>query len=470
MERPILVAGAWSREGEQLERRSEFTGEVTRTYLASRQQVEDAISAAAASAEAFAKLPSYKRARILANVAEELLHRSEDFAALIVSEVGKPLKAARVEVARAAQTFTLAAEEAKRLSGDLLPLDLEPASEGRLALVRRFAIGPVTAITPFNFPLNLIAHKVAPAGAVGNPVLIKPAPQAPLVALALAEVLLKAGWPAAALSVLPCSNEVATLLVTDKRVKMLSFTGSAAVGWRLKQLAAEKRVVLELGGNAAVIVHSDAELDAAAQRCAAGAFAYSGQICISVQRVYVHRPVYEQFLECLLAATAGLKLGDPRDETTDIGPMISEAEAIRAETWIKEAVEQGAKVLCGARRQKSFIEPTVLVNVAPQLRINTCEAFAPVVTVAPYDDFDEALQLVDDSPYGLQAGLFTKDIGNIFKAYENLHVGGLVVGDIPTYRAEHMPYGGVKQSGTGREGIRYAIEEMTELKTLVLKL
>lgn len=468
---PILVGGEWHRGSEQIEVVSRFTGEpLGTTYLASSAQVEEALVAASASASQFATLPTYRRAEILSRAATELRHRQEELTRLIVAEVGKPVKAARIEASRAVQTFTVAAEEAKRLYGEVLPLDLDPASEGRVALVRRFPIGPVTAITPFNFPLNLVAHKIAPAGAVGNPILLKPAPQAPLVSLVLAEVLLQAGWPAEALSVLPCNNEVAAALITDKRVKMLSFTGSAAVGWKLKQLASDKRVVLELGGNAGVAVHSDADLDFAAERCVTGAFAYAGQVCISVQRVYIHRPVYNQFLDRLVAATKRLKLGDPDDETTDIGPMISDAEAERAETWVKEALDNGARLICGGGRRGRLFEPTILTEVDPEMRIYCCEVFAPIVIVAPYDEFDEALELINDSAYGLQAGIFTNDIQAIFKAYERLDIGGLVAGDIPTYRAEHMPYGGTKQSGVGREGIRYAMEEMTQLKTLILKL
>ncbi len=468
---PILVGGRWHRDGERVEVVSGFTGELLgTTYLADSAQVEQALTAASEAASEFAALPTYRRAEILARAATELRHRQEELTRLIVAEVGKPIKAARIEASRAVQTFTVAAEEAKRLYGEVLPLDLDPASEGRVALVRRFPIGPVTAITPFNFPLNLVAHKIAPAGAVGNPVLLKPAPQAPLVSLLLAEVLLQAGWPARALSVLPCSNDIAAALVTDRRVKMLSFTGSATVGWKLKQMASDKRVVLELGGNAGVAVHSDADLDFAAERCAAGAFVYAGQVCISVQRVYVHRPVYDEFLDKLVAATRRLKIGDPDDEATDLGPMISDAEAERAEDWLKEALDHGARLVSGGGRKGRLFEPTILTDVDPEMRIHCREVFAPVVMVAPYDEFDEALELINDSEYGLQAGIFTRDVQAIFKAYERLDIGGLVAGDIPTYRAEHMPYGGTKQSGVGREGIRYAMEEMTQLKTLILKL
>lgn len=440
------------------------------TYYASPQQIEQAIAGAAESAREMAALPTHRRADILLRTAAEIKSRADEIARLIAQEAGKPLKAARIEVARAVITFTTAGEECKRLNGEVLPLDLEPASEGRIAIVRRFPIGPVAAITPFNFPLNLVAHKLAPALAAGNPVVLKPAPQAPLTALLLGEILLAAGWPPRALSVLYCRNEEAAPLVTDPRFKMLSFTGSAAVGWQLKKAAYDRRVVLELGGNAGVAVHSDADLEWASARCAAGGFGYAGQTCISVQRIYVHRPVYDDFLGRFVASVKKLKVGDPLDEATDVGPMISEKEAARAESWVREARESGAKLVLGGARQGLLFEPTVLTDVDSEMRVSCQEVFAPVVTVSPYENFQEALTYIDASIYGLQAGIFTRDMEAIFRAYEQLDVGGLIVGDIPTYRADHMPYGGVKQSGLGREGIRYAMEEMTELKTLVIKM
>jgi glyceraldehyde-3-phosphate dehydrogenase (NADP+) len=343
-------------------------------------------------------------------------------------------------------------------------------SENRWALIRRFPIGPILGITPFNFPLNLVAHKVAPALAAGNPIIIKPAPQTPLSALALGEMVVRAGWPRGGISVLPCAHEVVGELLRDERIRMLSFTGSAEVGWRLKAQVPKKRVTLELGGNAAVLVHEDADLEYAARRAVYGGFAYAGQTCISVQRILVHEAVSEPFLTRLLEGVRDLVVGDPKEETTDVGPMISEAAAERAEQWIREAVAAGARVLVGGERQGAFLMPTVLADAPPETKVWSEEVFAPVVVVNRYADFEEALRQVNASRYGLQAGLFTRDVRRIFRAYEVLEVGGLIVNDVPTYRADHMPYGGVKDSGFGREGVRAAIEEMTEARLLALNL
>jgi acyl-CoA reductase-like NAD-dependent aldehyde dehydrogenase len=468
---PILIGREWQTSGERVEIRAPFNGEVVgTTYRARPDQIDAAIEAAAESYLQFRSLPAYARADILSRTAVEVKTRGEELARLIAAEAGKPLKAARVEVSRAIMTFTIASEESKRLGGELLPLDLDPSSEGRIAIVRRFAIGPVTAITPFNFPLNLVAHKLAPAGAIGNPVVLKPASQTPLTALTLGDILLKAGWPAGALSILLCTNENAAPLVTDRRLKMLSFTGSASVGWQLKKTAADRRVALELGGNAGVAIHSDADLDWAAKRCSTGGFGYAGQSCISVQRIYVQRSIYKDFTDLFLNEVKKLIIGDPLDEKTDVGPMINQREAERAESWVREACDNGAKLLSGGSRNGALLEPTVLTEVSPEMRVSCQEIFAPVVTISPYDSFDEAISLIDNSSYGLQAGIFTRDIRTIFRAYDRIEVGGLVVGDVPTYRADHMPYGGVKESGVGREGIKYALEEMSELKTLILNL
>jgi glyceraldehyde-3-phosphate dehydrogenase (NADP+) len=439
------------------------------TNLATAEQVEQAIAAATAAAAVLAKLPSYQRAEILLQAAALLRENAAELVDLLAGEAGKPIKAAQVEVGRAAQTFTIAAEESKRRGGEVVPLDLDPTGENRIALVRRFPIGPITAITPFNFPLNLAAHKLAPALAVGNPVVLKSAPQTPLITARLGEILLQAGWPPAGLSVISCTNEVAQALVTDPRMKMLSFTGSVAVGWQLRQLAADRRVTLELGGNAAVVVHQDADLDFAAERCAVGGFGYAGQSCISVQRIYVHRPVYDEFMTRLLAATARMSVGNPWDPQVDVGPMINAREAQRAVDWIQEAITQGATLLMGGQRQGALLWPTVLADVSPTMKVSCQEIFAPVVAVSIYDTWEAVYQYINDSAYGLQTGIFTRDVQAIFQAYETLQVGGVVAGDIPTYRADHLPYGGVKQSGQGREGLRYAMEEMTELKSLVIK-
>jgi glyceraldehyde-3-phosphate dehydrogenase (NADP+) len=403
-------------------------------------------------------------------VASELTARKEELAELITLEAGKPIRDARTEVTRAITTFTVAAEEAKRMGGELLPLDWLSGSENRWAIVRRFPIGPILGITPFNFPLNLVAHKVAPALASGNPIIIKPAPQTPLSALRLGEIVQQAGWPESGLSVLPCSNDVAGQMLADERIRMLSFTGSAEVGWMLKARVPKKKVVLELGGNAAVIVHEDADLDYAARRSVQGGFGYAGQTCISVQRIYVHESVAEPFLTRVLDGVRNLIVGDPREETTDVGPMISVTAAERAERWIREAVEAGAKVLVGGERSGAFLMPTVLTDVTPEMKVSCEEVFAPVVVVSRYADFEEAIRQVNASRYGLQAGVFTRDVKRIFRAYEAIDVGGLIINDVPTYRADHMPYGGVKESGFGREGVRYAIEEMTEPRVLVMNL
>lgn len=407
-------------------------------------------------------------ARALREVAAGLAQRREEFARTLALEAGKPLKAARVEVDRAVFTFTIAAEESTRIYGDWLPLDLQASAAGRWAIVRRFPVGPLATITPFNFPLNLVAHKWAPAMATGCTLVHKPAPQTPLCSLLLAELVERAGWPAGGLNVLPVAVEDAEPLITDDRLKMLSFTGSAAVGWELKKKAGKKHVTLELGGNAGVIVHRDADLDQAAERSAVGGFAYAGQTCISVQRILVQRGVFEKFLQTFLARVKKLKLGDPLDESTDVGPMISEAAAARALRWVEEAAAEGAQILCGGKRTGAMMEPTVLTGTGPLQLVNCEEVFAPVVTVEPYHEFADALRQVNDSPYGLQAGVFTRDAKLLFQAYEELRVGGVIAGDEPSFRIDHMPYGGVKDSGLGREGLRYAMEEMTERKILVM--
>jgi len=470
-EYPFLVGGERRFSAERVEIRSPYDQQVVGVVsYASARDVEEAIARAASAFETTRRLPSYARAEVCRRVASELTARKEELAELITLEAGKPIRDARTEVTRAITTFTVAAEEAKRMGGELLPLDWLSGSENRWALVRRFPIGPILGITPFNFPLNLVAHKVAPALASGNPIIIKPAPQTPLSALRLGEIVHHAGWPDGGISVLPCSNDVAGQMLADERIRMLSFTGSAEVGWMLKARVPKKKVVLELGGNAAVIVHEDADLDYAARRSVQGGFGYAGQTCISVQRIYVHESVAEPFLTRVLDGVRNLIVGDPREETTDVGPMISVTAAERAERWIREAVEAGAKVLVGGERSGAFLMPTVLTDVTPEMKVSCEEVFAPVVVVSRYADFEEAIRQVNASRYGLQAGVFTRDVKRIFRAYEAIDVGGLIINDVPTYRADHMPYGGVKESGFGREGVRYAIEEMTEPRVLVMNL
>ncbi|MGB8653619.1 MAG: aldehyde dehydrogenase family protein [Candidatus Acidiferrales bacterium] len=465
----FFLDGRWLSEGDPVEILAPFDGSVIATiHRATAQHAEIAVVASQRSFEITRRLPAYERQRILQFISEGIRARREDFARTMALEAGKPLKNARVEVDRAIFTFAVAAEESLRIGGEFLSLDWRPSAAGRTGIVRRFALGPIFAITPFNFPLNLVAHKVAPAIAAGCPIVLKPAPQTPLCSLLLAEIIEKSGWPAGAFNVLPLSNSDAERLVADDRLKLLTFTGSAPVGWSLKQKAGKKKVVLELGGNAAVIVHSDADVDDAARRSVAGGFSYAGQTCISVQRIFVHRSVEEKFTAALLAGVAKLKIGDPLDEATDIGPMISEAAAHRAYDWVSEAVAGGAKPLTGGQRRGSFIEPTVIAHARREMKVCSEEVFAPVVVIEAYDDFADALRRVNDSPYGLQAGLFTRDIKLILLAFETLEVGGVIAGDVPSWRTDQMPYGGVKDSGLGREGLRYAIEEMTEPRILVL--
>jgi len=416
------------------------------------------------------QLPAHARYDLLQQIATLLSRRRDDFATTISTEAGKPITDARREVARAIQTFTVAAEEARRIPGEVVPLDWTPGFDTHLGLLRRFPIGPILGITPFNFPLNLVAHKVAPALAAGNPILIKPAPQTPLTALLLGEVALEAGLPPGGLNIVPCDNLLAERMVVDPRFKLLSFTGSASVGWMLKAKCGKKKVTLELGGNAAVMIEPDADIEVAAQRCATGGFGYAGQTCISVQRIFVHRSVADLFTTKLLMHVARLKMGDPSDETTSIGPLIDEAAAQRVEGWIGEAVADGARLLLGGKRTRSLVEATVLSNVNPQMKVSCREVFGPVVTVTPYRQLSEAVALLNQSDYGLQAGIFTQDINKIFYAFRHVEVGAVLANEIPTFRADHMPYGGVKDSGLGREGVRAAIEDMTEPRMLVMNL
>jgi acyl-CoA reductase-like NAD-dependent aldehyde dehydrogenase len=467
----FLLNGQWLSEGEALEVRSPYDRQlVGTTFRPQTSHIEMAIQAAVRAFEVTRKLPSHERQRILRSVAQGITDRREDFARTIALEAGKPIRTARAEVERAIFTFSIAAEESTRIYGEWLPLDLQAFAAGRWAIVRRFPLGPIAAITPFNFPLNLVAHKWAPAMAAGCTLVHKPASQTPLSSLLLAELVEQAGWPAGALNVLPLSSREAELVVGDERLRMLSFTGSAAVGWELKKKAGKKRVTLELGGNAGVIIHHDADLDYAAERCVAGGFSYAGQSCISVQRIFVHSGVMESFLAAFVPRVQKLKVGDPLEEATDVGPMISEADAQRVEEWINEARAAGAQLLCGGKRNGALLEPTALTGTRPEQRVNRCEVFAPVVTVESYEDFQEAVRRVNDSPYGLQAGVFTRNAKLLFHAYEELEVGGVIAGDVPTFRIDHMPYGGVKDSGLGREGLRYALEEMTEQKILVVNM
>jgi len=469
--RGFFVNGRWVEEGRLVDVRAPYDHQVLgQVYEGTREHALMAIAAAIRAFETTRRLPAFERQRVLRDIARSLTERKAEFSKLLAQEAGKPIRTASVEVERAIFTFNVAAEESTRIYGELLPLDWQEFTVGRWGMVRRFPLGPIGAITPFNFPLNLVAHKIAPAIACGCTVVLKPAPQTPLTALLLAEVIQHAGWPDGAVNVLPLSNGDASVLVEDERLRLITFTGSSSVGWDIKRRAGKKKVALELGGNAAVVIHKDADLEYAAERCTAGGFSYAGQSCIYVQRILVERSVKDRFQELLVAKVKKLRTGDPMEETTDVGPLIREADAVRAAEWVQEASRGGAKVLTGGQRKGSILEPTVLTNTHPHMRVNCQEVFAPVVTVEPYEDFDSAMRQVNDSPYGLQAGLFTNDARLIFRAYETADVGGLIVGDIPSFRIDHMPYGGIKESGAGREGLRYSIEEMTERKLLVMNL
>jgi acyl-CoA reductase-like NAD-dependent aldehyde dehydrogenase len=466
----LLCGKEWS-DGEALEVRSPWDqGLIGKVTVAKRSDAREAVNHAVASLRRTRALPRWKRREILEDVAASLIEQKERFANLIVAEAGKPVRLARTEVDRAVLTFKTAAEEAARLGGETIPLDLTEGNENRWGLVQRFPVGPVLAITPFNFPLNLVAHKVAPAMAAGCPILVKPSPQTPFTALALGEVILKAGWPEEALAILPLENaDTAWLAEKEDRIKLVSFTGSAKVGWELKAHSGRKRVLLELGGNAALIIHGDyRDLDNAAERTAHAAFGYAGQSCISVQRIFVDKNIFQTFLWKLVEVAGKLVAGDPSNEATDLGPLIRQGEAERIESWIKEGVAAGARLIDGGERKGNLITPAILTGTKQGMKIRDEEVFGPVVVIEPYTDFEEALAEVNHSRFGLQAGLLTRDAGRILTAFRELEVGALIVGDTPAWRLDPMPYGGVKDSGLGREGIRSAIDEMTEPRMLVM--
>lgn len=469
--RPFLTAGRWQQTATTTKILNPFNGDVVgEVCQAGPGDVEVAVQSTLEGTRVMRDFPGHLRSSLLQKVSALLDARAEEIARTIMAEGGKPITDARREVSRAVHTFSIAAEEAKRIAGEMLPLDWTPATEAHWGLTRRFPIGPILGITPFNFPLNLVAHKVAPALAAGNAILIKPAPQTPLTALLLGEVIMEAGLPGGAVNIIPCPNPVAERLVADPRFKLLSFTGSAAVGWMLKGKSGKKKVVLELGGNAGVIVEPDADLDWAAQRCASGGLAYAGQTCISVQRILVHESIADAFTKKLLALVATVKTGDPAHDATVVGPLIDSSATRRVESWIQEAVAQGARVLAGGARTESVLEATVMSQVTPSMKVSCEEVFGPVVTVTSYRQFEQAVAMLNNSPYGLQAGIFSQNVNRIFSAFRDLEVGAVLANEIPTFRAEHMPYGGVKDSGLGREGVRYAIEEMTEPRLLVLNL
>jgi acyl-CoA reductase-like NAD-dependent aldehyde dehydrogenase len=468
----LLIGGRWCTTTAQLPVVNPFTGEeFARAPLGGVEHIDQAIAAAHAAFPKVRELAGHQRAALLLAVARGIEQRRTEFVETIVAEGGKPVTFAEAEVTRCLMTFTAAAEEARRPHGELLAMDAFPPGDGHFGMARRFPIGVISAITPFNFPLNLVAHKVAPCIATGNTMVVKPATKTPLTALLLAEVLVEAGMPEGQVNFITCSNEDASALVTDERVKKVTFTGSPAVGWRLKELCGKKRITLELGGNAGCIVHSDADLAAAVPAIALGGFAQAGQSCISVQRVVVQESIYETFRDRLVAQIGEkIKTGDPRDRATVVGPMINRDALAKIRTRIEDAVAAGARVVCGGSVKGNCLEATVIENAPPTCDLCADEAFAPVVTLHRYREFDEALAFVNDSRFGLQAGVFTRELQLAMRAYSVLDVGGVMVNQVPTFRIENMPYGGVKDSGFGREGVRYAMEEMTELKSLVMKL
>jgi acyl-CoA reductase-like NAD-dependent aldehyde dehydrogenase len=467
---PFWLAGKPARSDRPLEVVNPYdSSSVGRTWLAGDREFEAAAQAAVDAAARMGQLATHDRAEILTRISRTLAERRDEVAATIAGETGKAIKDALAEAERAVATFAAAADAARQLHGEVIPLDLAPHGRGRIGMVRRFPIGPVAAISPFNFPLNLSAHKIAPAIAAGNPIVLKPATKTPLSALRLAEFAVAAGLPDGAISVLPMDRRTGDRLVTDPRFKLLTFTGSSPVGWDMKARAGKKKVILELGGNAGVIVDETADLAFAARRVTAGGFALAGQSCISVQRVFMHDRIAEPFSRLLVDAVNALKAGNPFDPATDLGPMIDEGEAERVASWIDEAVQAGGRVLAGGRRLAgALFAPTVLADVPADAKVCAEEAFGPLVVLTRFESFPDAIRQVNASKYGLQAGVFTSTLEHAMLAFDLLEVGGVIVNDVPTWRVDHMPYGGVKDSGLGREGPRYTVEEMTEPRLLVI--
>jgi acyl-CoA reductase-like NAD-dependent aldehyde dehydrogenase len=467
---PLYVANRAEQPNADLVVTDKYTGQpATRVALADAATIDRAISAAVAAAGPMAAMASYERQAVLSHCVARFTERQDELAHALCIEAGKPIRDSRGEVGRLIDTFRIAAEESVRMTGEVQPLDISPRARGYQGMWKRVPIGPCSFISPFNFPLNLAAHKIAPAIAVGCPFVMKPASRTPLGAIIIGEVLAETNLPPGAFSILPAHRDGADLFTTDDRLKLLSFTGSPDVGWDLKARAGKKKVVLELGGNAAVVIMADADLDDAVERTVFGAFYQSGQSCIGVQRILVHADVYEAFRDRLVARTATLIAGSPHDEATFVGPMIDVKEAARLEAWIAEAVAGGARLLCGGQRDGAMLAATLLEDVPAAAKLNTEEAFGPVAFLARFETFDEALTRVNDSKFGLQAGIFTRDLFEMLKAWDHLEVGGIVINDVPSYRVDNMPYGGVKDSGLGREGIRFAMEDMTEIRNLVIR-
>ncbi|MFA6219538.1 MAG: aldehyde dehydrogenase family protein [Erythrobacter sp.] len=467
---PLYLNNKAAQPNTDLEVTDKFTGKVAfRTALATPEIIDEAIAGAVRAAGPMARMASYERQAVLQHCVDRFRQRFDELAYALCVEAGKPIKDSEGEVTRLIDTFRIAAEESVRMYGEAMPLDISPRARGYQAIWKRYPIGPCSFISPFNFPLNLAAHKIAPAIAVGCPFVMKPASRTPLGAIIMGEVLAETDLPEGAFSILPASRDGADLFTEDERLKLLSFTGSPGVGWDLKARSGKKKVVLELGGNAAVIIDHDADLDDALERVIFGAFYQSGQSCIGVQRIIIHESVYDRFKAMLVARAKTLVAGDPKDRNTFIGPMISEGEARRLMGWIDEAVEGGATLLCGGTREGNMLEATLLEHVASDAKALNEEAFGPLAILQTFSDFDAALEEVNNSRFGLQAGIFTRDLFKMFDAWDRLEVGGVVINDVPSYRVDNMPYGGVKDSGLGREGIKFAMEDMTEIRNLVIR-
>ena len=467
---PLYVANRPVATEATLDVTDKYTGTVaTRVALALPTSIEQAIDAATKARRAMAEMPAYARYAVLQHCVKRFSERSEELAMALCIEAGKPIKDSRGEVTRLIDTFRIAAEESVRMQGEVLTMDTTPRAHGYTGMYKRVPVGPCSFISPFNFPLNLAAHKIAPALAVGCPFVLKPASLTPVGALLIGEVLAETDLPLGAFSILPCQRDAADRFTTDDRFKLLSFTGSPSVGWDLKARAGKKKVVLELGGNAACIIDADADVEDALERIIFGAFYQSGQSCIKVQRLIVHETIYPQLRQCLVERIKALQVGDPKREETFVGPMISVKEAERLEGWIREARAMGAKLLTGGERHGALLMPTLLENVPRRAQVYASEAFGPVTTLSSFRDFSAALAEVNDSIFGLQAGVFTRDIDKLQRAWNELEVGGVLINEVPSWRADHMPYGGVKDSGIGREGIRFAMDDMTEPRLLVLR-
>ncbi|MBP8256494.1 MAG: aldehyde dehydrogenase family protein [Opitutaceae bacterium] len=468
---PLYLANRPQQPNDSLEVTDKFSDRVVaRVPLADASMIDSAIQAAVGAESPMRMMPPYERRAVLDHCVARFIERKAELAEVLCIEAGKPIRDSRGEVNRLIETFRLAADESVRMGGEVINLELSPTSRGYRGMFRRVPVGACSFISPFNFPLNLAAHKIAPAIAAGCPFVLKPASRTPIGALLIGEVLAETKLPQGAFSILPCLRDGADLFTTDERLKLLSFTGSPEVGWILKARAGKKKVVLELGGNAACIVEPDwHDLDDAVRRIAYGAFYQSGQSCISVQRILVHASIYERFRDALVKHTRGLIAGDPKDENTFVGPLISESEAARLEGWLQDALGNGANLLCGGRRRKALMDATLLENVSDGSPIWEQEVFGPIAALRPYTDFSEALRLVNRSRFGLQAGVFTRDLYKMQQAWDELEVGGVIVGDVPSWRVDNMPYGGVKDSGFGREGVRFAMEDMTEIRQLVIR-